>query len=136
MGASIIDGGAWYDTNYGGYFYQPTYLEKVTREMPAFKEEIFGPVINIDKFSDDEEGLEMASHPTYGLAACIHTSNLNKAINMSKKIESGMVWINHWGYPDDFTHPAGGYNNSGIGKDMGRVGIEEYYREKSIWIPH
>ena len=40
------------------------------------------------------------------------------------------------GYPDDFTHPAGGYNNSGIGKDMGRVGIEEYYREKSIWIPH
>ena len=136
MGASIIEGGSWYETNYGGYFYQPTYLENVTKEMPAFKEEIFGPVINIDKFSDDEEGLNMASHPTYGLAACIHTSNLNKAINMSKKIESGMVWVNHCGYPDDFTHPAGGYNNSGIGKDMGRVGIEEWYREKSIWIPH
>ena len=136
MGASVIEGGSWYDTNHGGYFYQPTYLENVSREMPAFKEEIFGPVINVEKFSDDEEGLNLAGHPSYGLAACIHTSNLNKAINMSKKIESGMVWINHWGYPDDFTHPAGGYNNSGIGKDMGRVGIEEYYREKSIWIPH
>ena len=136
MGASVIEGGKWYETNYGGYYYQPTFIKNVTKEMPVFTEEVFGPVLNIDKFSDDEECLQKASHPTYGLSACIHTSNLNRAINLSKEIDSGMIWINHWGYPDEFSHPAGGFKNSGIGKDMGSAGINEYYKEKAIWIPH
>ena len=55
---------------------------------------------------------------------------------MSKKIDSGMIWVNHWGYPDEFSHPAGGFKNSGIGKDMGSSGINEYYKEKAVWIPH
>ena len=136
MGAKVISGGSWHDTNYGGYFYKPTLIENVTQEMPVFKEEVFGPVINIDTFDDDNEAILKANHPTYGLAACVHTSNLNKAINLSKKIDSGMIWVNHWGYPDEFSHPAGGFKRSGIGKDMGSNGINEYYKEKAIWIPH
>ena len=104
--------------------------------MPVYTEEVFGPVINIDTFDDDDEAIIKADHPTYGLAACVHTSNLNKAINLSKKIDSGMIWVNHWGYPDEFSHPAGGFKRSGIGKDMGSNGINEYYKEKAIWIPH
>ena len=136
MGANIISGGSWHDTNYGGYFYKPTFIEKVTKDMPVYTEEVFGPVINIDTFEDDNEAIVKADHPTYGLAACVHTSNLNKAINLSKKIDSGMIWVNHWGYPDEFSHPAGGFKRSGIGKDMGSNGINEYYKEKAIWIPH
>ena len=136
MGANVISGGSWHDTNYGGYFYKPTFIEKVSTDMPVYKEEVFGPVINIDTFNDYEEAVQMADHPTYGLAACVHTSNLNMAINLSKKIDSGMIWVNHWGYPDEFSHPAGGFKRSGIGKDMGSSGINEYYKEKAIWIPH
>ena len=136
LGAKIIEGGEWYETNYGGYFYKPTFIENINKEMPIYKEEVFGPVINVEKFDDDQEGLEKASHPNYGLAACIHTSNLNRAINLSKKIDSGMIWVNHWGYPDEFSHPAGGFKNSGIGKDMGSSGINEYYKEKAVWIAH
>ena len=136
MGANIISGGNWHDTNYGGFFYKPTFIEKVNPQMPVYNEEVFGPVINVDTFDDDEEAIKKADHPTYGLAACIHTSNLNKAINLSKKIDSGMIWVNHWGYPDEFSHPAGGFKRSGVGKDMGSNGINEYYKEKAIWIPH
>ena len=136
MGANIISGGNWHDTNYGGFFYKPTFIEKVNPQMPVYNEEVFGPVINVDTFDDDEEAIKKADHPTYGLAACVHTSNLNKAINLSKKIDSGMIWVNHWGYPDEFSHPAGGFKRSGVGKDMGSNGINEYYKEKAIWIPH
>ena len=67
-------------------FYKPTFIEKVNPQMPVYNEEVFGPVINVDTFDDDEEAIKKADHPTYGLAACIHTSNLNKAINLSKKL--------------------------------------------------
>ncbi len=136
LGANIIEGGEWHETNYGGYFYKPTFIEKVTKDMPVFNEEVFGPVISVETFDDDQEAIQKASHPNYGLAACVHTSNLNRAIKLSKNIDSGMIWVNHWGYPDEFSHPAGGFKNSGIGKDMGSSGINEYYKEKAIWIPH
>ena len=90
-------------------------------------------IISLDAYT---EVLLDDSVPNYGLAACIHTDNLNRAINLSKQVDSGMIWINHWGYPDEFSHPAGGFKNSGIGKDMGSSGISEYYKEKAIWIPH
>ena len=58
MGANIISGGNWHDTNYGGFFYKPTFIEKVNPQMPVYNEEVFGPVINVDTFDDDEEAIK------------------------------------------------------------------------------
>jgi aldehyde dehydrogenase (NAD+) len=102
--------------------------------MTGFKEEFFGPVVSIDRFEDFDEGLAMADHPTYGLAASIHTRDLSKALKAADGIQAGVVWINQHGRAPDFTSPQGGYKGSGIGKDMGRPGIEAYLRRKSIWV--
>lgn len=133
-GATLRLGGGLFEDRNAGSYYRPTILEGVTAEMTGFKEEFFGPVVSIDRFEDFDEGLAMADHPTYGLAASIHTRDLSKALKAADGIQAGVVWINQHGRAPDFTSPQGGYKGSGIGKDMGRPGIEAYLRRKSIWV--
>jgi aldehyde dehydrogenase (NAD+) len=117
-----------------GAYYTPTILEGVTESMTGFKDEFFGPVVTIERFQDIEEGLAKADHPTYGLAASVHTGDMRKALKAADAIQAGMVWVNQHGRGPEFTHPAGGYKASGIGKDMGRAGIMAYLRQKAIWV--
>ena len=133
-GAEIRIGGRSMECRNAGAFYAPTLLEGVTQTMTGFTEEFFGPVMSIHRFDDVEEGLALANHPTYGLAASVHTTDIRRALHAAETIEAGMVWINQHGRGPEFTYPAGGFKASGFGKDMGRAGIEDYLRQKSIWV--
>jgi aldehyde dehydrogenase (NAD+) len=133
-GASIRTGGSFIESRNEGAFYAPTMLENVTENMTGFKEEFFGPVVSVHRFDEVEEGLKLADHPTFGLAASVHTNDIRKALNAADRIEAGTVWVNHHGRAPEFTSPAGGFKSSGYGKDMGRAGIEAFLRQKAVWI--
>lgn len=133
-GASLRLGGTRLEGSNAGSFYAPTLLEGVTPAMTGFKEEFFGPVASVHRFDDIEEGLAMADHPTYGLAASVFTSDIKLALHAIDRIEAGMVWVNQNGRGPEFTFPAGGWKGSGFGKDMGRAGIEAFTRQKAAWI--
>lgn len=133
-GAEARIGGTPLETRNAGSFYAPTILENVTEEMTGFKEEFFGPVLTVHRFDEVEEGIAMADHPTYGLAASIHTTDIRKALHAADNIEAGMVWVNQHGRGPEYTYPAGGFKGSGFGKDMGRAGIEAFLRQKAVWV--
>jgi acyl-CoA reductase-like NAD-dependent aldehyde dehydrogenase len=119
--------------NKKGYFLLPTIFTNVKREMRIAQEEIFGPVLSVITFRDEEEALSIANDTMYGLAASIWTKNLQKAHILSHKIESGLVWINtiHTLSP---ASPYGGYKESGTGLEMGLEAADQYMKTKSVWI--
>jgi aldehyde dehydrogenase (NAD+) len=133
-GACIVTGGGLADVRYGGAYYQPTLLAGVTGESQAVREEVFGPVLTVQTFDDEEEGLALADHPTYGLAAGVHTADLGRALRVVRRIEAGTVWVNRYGRTADFVLPTGGYKHSGIGKDLGREAFEANLRFKSVLV--
>ena len=102
--------------------------------MTGFTEEFFGPVLTVHRFDDLEEGLALADHPVYGLAASVHTSDLKTALKAADTVEAGMVWVNQHGRGPEYTFPAGGFKASGFGKDMGRAGLEAFTRQKAVWV--
>jgi aldehyde dehydrogenase (NAD+) len=133
-GGSIVTGGAPLESRNEGNFYAPTLLRDVADDNIGFREEFFGPVATVRTFADLEEGIALAAHPTYGLSASIHTSDLKKALKAADGIEAGMVWVNQHGRSPEFTYTAGGFKGSGFGKDMGRAGFEEFTRQKAVWV--
>jgi aldehyde dehydrogenase (NAD+) len=134
QGGSVVTGGRPLETRNAGSFYAPTLLQNVSDENIGFREEFFGPVATIRTFADLQEGITLAAHPTYGLAASVHTTNMAKALKAADNIEAGMVFVNQHGRGPEFTYTAGGYKGSGFGKDMGRPGFEEFLRQKAIWV--
>jgi aldehyde dehydrogenase (NAD+) len=133
-GATLRMGGSRIESRNEGCYFAPTMLENVTPEMAGYREEFFGPVLTIDRFDEPEEAFALASHPTYGLAASVFTQNIGLALKAADAIEAGMVWVNQHGRAPEFTFPAGGFKQSGFGKDMGRAGIEAFTRQKAVWI--
>lgn len=134
QGATRLFGGEPVKTDDGIHAYAPTILDRVGPENIAFQEEIFGPVLAVDTFGSFEDGIAKANHPDYGLAASVHTADLDRALTASKRIDAGTVWINHWGRGEDMTSPFGGVKKSGLGKDLGRAGYEKYLKSKSVWV--
>lgn len=132
-GAEILCGGGFFETR-GGYFYRPTLLGNLRNDSPAVLEEIFGPVLTVQTFDTEEEGIALASHPIYGLAAGVHTSDIGQAMRAMRRIAAGTVWINRYGRSADFIIPTGGFQQSGIGKDLGKQAIEGCLRHKSVLI--
>ena len=129
-GARVITGGKRVDRP--GYFVHPTIFADVTEDMKIVKEEIFGPVVTVTKFKDTEDIIKMANDTEYGLAAGIHTTDINKALHVANRIRAGTVWVNTY---NDFHHnvPFGGFNQSGIGRELGKEGIMEAYTQpKSV----
>ncbi len=133
-GAELVCGGTALTGLNGAHHYSPTLLRGVTPEMTVFKEEVFGPVLAVQSFETFEEAVALADHPTFGLAASVHTTNINKALSAARKIQAGTLWINDWGRRSDFTSPFGGYKQSGHGKDMGLEGFRKYLKQKAVWI--
>lgn len=133
-GATALCGGDFFAINTGGYFYQPTLLADVNSSMNAVREEIFGPVLTVQTFEDEEEGLALADHPTYGLAAGVHTQNISRALRAVRRIQAGTVWVNRFGRTWDFILPTGGFKGSGQGKDLGRQAFEANLRYKSVLV--
>jgi aldehyde dehydrogenase (NAD+) len=89
-------------------------------------------VLTVQTFDTEEEGLALAAHEHYGLAAGVHTANIGRAMRAMRGLSAGTVWINRYGRSDDFVIPTGGYHQSGIGKDLGSQAVAANLRFKSV----
>ena len=99
--------------------------------MKIMQEEIFGPVCAIAKFKDEEEAIKLGNNSTYGLAAAVHTKNINTAIRVSNALRAGTVWVNNY----NLLHhqlPFGGYKESGIGRELGEAALANYTQTKTV----
>jgi succinate-semialdehyde dehydrogenase len=130
-GARVVTGGAWPANLTRGYFYQPTVLTNVTPEMRVSCDEVFGPVMPISPFETLEEGLRMANDTPYGLAAYVHTRNLNTAIKAYEGLKFGIVGVNDM-VVATAEAPFGGLKQSGHGREGGEEGLEEYLEAKFV----
>jgi aldehyde dehydrogenase (NAD+) len=133
QGGDILLGGGLM-AGYGGAYYQPTIIANVTSDNAAVREEIFGPVLTLQLFDTEEEGLTLADHPEFGLAAGVYTADLGRGLRAVRQLKAGTVWVNRYSRTLDFILPTGGYKNSGIGKDLGRQAVEQNLRHKTVLI--
>jgi len=130
-GAKIETGGERHGDK--GYFIQPTIFSNVSPDMKIMQEEIFGPVCSIAKFKTQEDAIKIGNDTAYGLAAAVHTKNLNTAIEVSNGLKAGTVWVNCYNL---LTHqvPFGGYKESGIGRELGEAALDNYVQQKTVHI--
>ncbi|CAM4444084.1 aldehyde dehydrogenase (NAD+) [Paenibacillus endophyticus] len=130
-GAELVVGGEGHPEGLEqGYFVKPTVFAHVTMDMSIAKEEIFGPVLSILTFKTEEEAIEIANNSIYGLSAYVSSSDLEAANRVASRIVSGRVLIN--GLHDEPTAPFGGFKQSGIGREFGVYGLQEYVEPKTI----
>jgi acyl-CoA reductase-like NAD-dependent aldehyde dehydrogenase len=116
-----------------GYFQSPVIFSGVDNSYELAREEIFGPVVAVIPFSDEEEAVRIANDTKYGLAAGVWTSDVARAHRVSRALKAGTVWINHYGLID-VAGPWGGYKLSGVGRELGHFGVEAYTQPKSVSI--
>jgi betaine-aldehyde dehydrogenase len=133
-GAELLLGGAEAPVGLErGYFVAPTVFGRVTPEMTIAREEIFGPVLCIQTYGCEEEGVTLANDTTYGLAAGVWSRDQKRALAVARRLRAGQVDINGAPYNNDA--PFGGYRQSGYGREMGRYGLEEFLEIKAIQRP-
>jgi len=128
-GAKVLVGGSSIDG--AGYFYEPTVLADVPDDARLLGEEIFGPVAPVKGFASDEEAIAAANDTEYGLVAYLYTRDLNRAFRVAEKLETGMLGLNQ-GVVSNAGAPFGGVKASGIGREGGNEGIDEYLETKYI----
>jgi aminomuconate-semialdehyde/2-hydroxymuconate-6-semialdehyde dehydrogenase len=116
-----------------GHFYEPTILVDVPHNSRAIQEEIFGPVVTITPFDNEDEAIRLANEPQYGLAASVWTQNLSRAHRMARKLEAGIIWVNGW-MLRDLRVPFGGVKASGVGREGGDWSYDFYTETKDICI--
>lgn len=116
-----------------GYYYAPTILTGISDEMACMKEEIFGPLAPISTFKSEEEVIERANNSVYGLAAYVYTENLSRSFRITEALEYGIIGLND-ALPSAVQVPFGGYKESGLGREGGHYGIEEFLEVKYISI--
>lgn len=131
-GANVLHGGNRIEGS-EGYYYEPTVLTNVSDAMICMQEETFGPLAPVTTFRTEEEVIERANNSPYGLAAYVFTENIGKAIRISEQLEYGIVGLND-GLPSVAQAPFGGFKESGLGREGGHYGIDEYIEVKYISI--
>jgi acyl-CoA reductase-like NAD-dependent aldehyde dehydrogenase len=128
-GATIACGGKIPARFENGWFYEPTILTGVTESMAVMREEAFGPLAAICKVSSFEEALALANKSEFGLGASIFTTSMDEAMTAYETLEAGMVWVNN-PLIDNDALPFGGWKMSGIGREMGRQGLDAFRQTK------
>jgi aldehyde dehydrogenase (NAD+) len=129
-GVEVVTGGHRLDRK--GYFVRPTVLTNVSSTSRLFQEEIFGPVVSVLPFDDEDEAVALANDSTYGLAATAWTTNLARAHRIAKRLKAGTVGLNCQ-MQFDHSMPFGGYKQSGWGYESGKAGLETYLQTKVVW---
>ena len=116
-----------------GWFVEPTIYTGVRNDMRIAQEEVFGPVLSVIPFHDEDEAVAIGNDVVYGLAAGVWTSGMGRALDMASRLEAGTVWVNTY-RAVSYLSPFGGYKRSGIGRESGQDMIREYLQQKSVWI--
>jgi betaine-aldehyde dehydrogenase len=127
LGGNRIEGKGLED----GFFIEPTVFTNVTTDMRIVREEIFGPVVTIQRFKDEEEAIKIANDTEYGLAGAVFSTDQNKALRVIKKVRAGITWVNAY-HLTTIQAPWGGYKQSGIGRSLSTYGLDEYQETKQI----
>jgi len=117
-----------------GYFVDPTIFDGVTPDMTIAREEIFGPVLSVLTFEDEEDAVKIANDSIYGLAAAVWSQDISQAHRMARAIRAGTVWVNCWDPTGDMTIPFGGFKQSGFGRDKSLHALEKYTDLKTTWV--
>ena len=130
-GATVRVGGARPPDRPRGYFYEPTVVADVDPSMAVYKEEIFGPVLPVVSFDGADEAIALANGTRYGLAAYVWTHHLHTAVRMAERLEFGMIGVNEWS-PQAVEAPFVGWKESGLGREAGAEGLDEYMETKLV----
>ena len=130
-GAEVICGGE--KVSGMGFFYEPTIMAKIKNDMTVYRNEVFGPVLTVMPFEDEDEAVELANDTHFGLAGSIWTSDIARAHRMASSIRAGLIWINSHGIPD-LSVPFGGYKQSGWGRENGWNSMENFTELKSVMV--
>ena len=132
-GARLVTGGNRVDIGGKGYFVEATVFDEVDPGMRIAQEEIFGPVLATLDFADLDDAIEVANQTIYGLAAGVWTRDVGKAHRFARSVQAGTVWVNTYNRYDPAS-PFGGFKQSGFGRDLGEVALQEYTQTKSVWV--
>jgi aldehyde dehydrogenase (NAD+) len=133
-GAKCLVGGGPPSQFEKGYFVQPTLFVDVDPNMTIAQEEIFGPVLSVIPFEDDDDAVRIANNSRYGLSGAVNSGSFDRALAVAKRIRTGTIAVNggQWFGPDS---PFGGYKESGLGREHGIEGFEEYLETKTVGLP-
>jgi betaine-aldehyde dehydrogenase len=127
--AEVLTGGKKVERN--GFFWEPTVVSNLEQTDEMIQQEVFGPVITVQRFDDEAKALEWANGVEYGLASSVWTKDHGRAMRMAKNLDFGCVWINTH-IPLVAEMPHGGFKHSGYGKDLSMYGFEDYTRIKHV----
>jgi betaine-aldehyde dehydrogenase/aminobutyraldehyde dehydrogenase len=128
-GAKVLTGGGTNGDR--GFFVKPTVVTEVEQTDEIVQREVFGPVVTVQRFADDDQAIAWANDVNYGLAASVFTRDISRALNAARKLEFGTVWINDH-IPLVSEMPHGGYKQSGYGKDLSMYSLEDYTQIKHV----
>jgi len=131
QGATLLTGGERHGKE--GYFIQPTVFTNVKPDMKIAQEEIFGPVVAISKFIDEEDIIHQAHDTMYGLAAAVFSKDITRALNVANRLKAGTVWVNCYNRLNS-QMPFGGYKQSGIGRELGEYALSNYTNVKAVHV--